>query len=58
MRKATVNCVMPVRLSVHMEQLGSHWTGSNDIWYLKIFLKSDKKIQVSLNPIRITGDLH
>jgi len=26
--------------SVRMEQLGSHWTDFNKIWYLTIFLKS------------------
>ena len=31
-----------------MEQLGSHWTDFNEIWYLRIFRKSVKKIQVSL----------
>ena len=31
-----LHCVSP---SVHMEQLGSHWTDFNEIWYLNIFLK-------------------
>jgi hypothetical protein len=30
-KKATVNFVMPVRLSVRMEQLGSHWTDFRQI---------------------------
>jgi hypothetical protein len=29
--KATVSCVMSVRLSVPMEQLGSHWTDVHEI---------------------------
>jgi hypothetical protein len=34
--------------SVHLqEQLGSHWTDFHEIWYLRIFKKSVKKIQVS-----------
>ena len=33
-----------------MEQLGSHWTDFNEIWYLRIFRKSVEKIQVSLKP--------
>jgi hypothetical protein len=39
---------MYVRLSVRMEQLGSHWTDYNQIWFLWIFRKSVPKIQVSL----------
>jgi len=31
-----------------MEQLGSHWTDFHEIWYLRIFRKSVKKIQFSL----------
>jgi hypothetical protein len=31
--------VMAVRLSVRMEQLGSHWTDFDEIWYLS-FLKN------------------
>ena len=34
--------------SVHMEQLCSHWMDFYEIWYLSIFKKSVKKIQVSL----------
>ena len=33
---------------VHMEQLSSHWMDFHEIWYLSIFLKYVKKIQVSL----------
>ena len=46
--KATVSFVMFVRLSVRMEQLGSHWTDFNEIWYLRIFRNSIIKIQVLL----------
>jgi len=31
-----------------MEQLGSHWTDFNEIWYLNMFSKSVEKIQVSM----------
>jgi hypothetical protein len=31
-----------------MEQLGSHWTRFNEIWYLSIFRKSVKEIEVWL----------
>ena len=34
--------------SVHMEQLGWHWTDYYEIWYLNIFLKPVEKIQESL----------
>jgi len=30
-RKATISFVMSVRLSVRMEQLGSHWTDFHEI---------------------------
>ena len=29
--KATVSVVMSVRLSAHMEQLGSHWTDFHEV---------------------------
>ena len=31
-----------------MKQLGSHWTDYDQTWYLSVFRKSVKKIQVSL----------
>jgi hypothetical protein len=31
LRKATISVVMSVRLSLHMEQLGSHWKGFHEI---------------------------
>jgi len=34
--------------SVRMEQLGSHWTNCNELWYLSIFWNSVEKIQLSL----------
>ena len=37
-----------VRLSVRMEQLGSHRTDFHEILYTRIFRKSVEKIQVSL----------
>jgi hypothetical protein len=39
---------MSVRPSVHMEQLGYHWTHFHELWYLSIFLRILEKIQVSL----------
>jgi len=55
-RKATVSYVMPVRLStplcvrlsVRMEQLGSHWTDFDEIWDLRIFENVSGKIQLLL----------
>jgi hypothetical protein len=32
--------------SVRMEQLGSHWTDFNEIWYVSIFRKYVKKILI------------
>jgi hypothetical protein len=55
LRKATVSFVMSVRLSVRMEQLGSHWTDFHEIWYWRIFRKSVEKIQVSLKSDKSKG---
>ena len=54
LRKATNSFVMSVRLSVDMEQLGSHWTDFH-IWYLSIMRKSVQKIQVSLKSDKNNG---
>jgi hypothetical protein len=43
--------------SVHMKQLGSHWTDFHEIWYLSTFQKSVEEFQVSWNLTRITGTL-
>ena len=42
-------------VSVHMEQLGSHWTDFHEIWYMNIFRKSVEKIQVSLEADKHNG---
>jgi len=47
LRKATISFVISVRLSVRMEQLVSQWTDFYEIWYLRIFHKSGRRIQVS-----------
>jgi hypothetical protein len=39
---------MFVRPSVRVEQLGSHWTGLDETWYLRLFRKSAEKIQLPL----------
>jgi hypothetical protein len=48
LRKETTSLVMSVRPSARMEQLGSHWTDSNEISYWSIFRKSVEENQVSL----------
>jgi len=55
LRKATSSFVVSVRLSVGMEKLGSHWTDFHEIWYLRFFRKSVKKIQVSSKPDKNNG---
>jgi hypothetical protein len=45
LRKATTSCVMSVRPSVRMEQLGSHWTDFHEMLYLKISRKTAEKIR-------------
>jgi len=56
--KATISHVMSVRLSIRMEQLGSHWTDFRNIWYLSIFRKSVDNIHVSLKSDKYNGYLH
>jgi len=41
-----------------MEQLGSHWTDFHDIRYLRIFLNSVAKTQVSSKYDKKRGTLH
>jgi hypothetical protein len=41
-----------------MEQLGSHWTDFNKIWYLSIFRKSVEKLPVSLKSDKNKGVLY
>ena len=48
LRKAIVNVFMSVRLSLRMEQLGSHWTDFDEIWCLRLFRKSVETTQVLL----------
>jgi hypothetical protein len=40
-----------------MKQLGSHWMDFHEIWYLSIFRKSVKKIEVSLLSDKNNGTL-
>ena len=44
-KRILASSCLPVCPSVHMEQLGSHWTDFHEIWYLSIFRKSVEKIQ-------------
>ena len=52
--KVTISFIMSLRPSVCIEQLSSHWKDFHEIWYLRIFLKSFEKIQVSLTLILLT----
>jgi hypothetical protein len=38
-----------------MEQLGSHWTDFDEIWYLSFSSKSVEKIEVSLKSEKNNG---
>jgi hypothetical protein len=51
LRKTTVSFVM----SILVEQLGSKWTDSHEIWYLNIFFKPVEKTQVSLHSEKNNG---
>ena len=46
--RVTIRSVMSVCPSFCLEQLGSHWIDFHEIWYLNIFQKSVKVIEVSL----------
>jgi hypothetical protein len=46
---------LSIRLSVRMEQLGSHLTDFHELWYLNIFWKSVEKIWVPLNSDKNNG---
>jgi hypothetical protein len=48
---------LSVCVSVHMEQLGSHWMDFHEILHLMIFQKSVEKIQVSLKSDKNSGYL-
>jgi hypothetical protein len=52
--KVTINFVVSVCLSIHTEQLCSHWMDFHKIWYFIIFQKS-VKIQVSLKSGKNNG---
>jgi hypothetical protein len=43
-----IRLLMYVRLSVHMDQLGSNWRDFHEIWYLPMFRKFAYKIRVWL----------
>ena len=55
LREATISFIVSFRLSVRMEQLGSHRTDFYEIWYLRIFRKYFEKIQVSLKSDKNKG---
>jgi len=46
---------LSVHLSVHMEELDSHWMDFYEIWYLSIFWICVKKIQISLQSHKNNG---
>ena len=54
-RKIATIKFMSVRLSIHMEHLGSHSTDFHDIWYASIFQNSVEKIQISLKSDKNNG---
>jgi hypothetical protein len=43
LRKATINFVKTVRLSVRMEQLDSHWIDFDEMRYLRFFFENLSK---------------
>ena len=46
---------MSVCPSVHMEQLGFHWTDFDETWYLRLFRKYVEKVQVLLKSDKNNG---
>jgi hypothetical protein len=56
LQKAAISFVISLSvLPVHMEQLGSYWTGFYEIQYSCIFGKCIKKIQVLLQSDKNNG---
>ena len=55
LRNAAISFIMSVCLSVRMEQLGSQWKDSHEIWFSSIFLKYVEKIQIYLQPDKNNG---
>jgi hypothetical protein len=55
LRKATLSFVAFIRLSVRMEQLGSHRTNFYEFEDLSIFRQSEETIRVSLKSDKHTG---
>jgi hypothetical protein len=55
LQKKTIIFVMSVRLSLRIQQLGSHWTDFQEIWNLRSFRKSVEKIQVALKSDKNKG---
>jgi len=58
LRKATISFAMFVRPSVHMEQLGSHWTDFHDLSCWSIFRRSVEKFQTSLKSDKNNGHFY
>jgi hypothetical protein len=55
--KATISFVMSVRLPVHTEQLGSHWTDFQEFLYLSIFRNLSRKFEFYQQRTRTSGTL-
>jgi hypothetical protein len=53
--KITVSFVVSIRVSICMEQLGSHWMHVREIWCLSIYQKSVKKMQALLKSDKNNG---
>jgi len=47
LRKATVSFILPVCLSVRMEQLGSYWAYSYKVWCLNVFFSKTCRVKSS-----------
>ena len=55
LRKTAISCVMSVCPSVHVEQLGLHWTDFHEILYLSILIKSVLNVEISLKSDKNDG---
>ena len=44
-------------MSVHIEQVGRHWTDFHEIWYLIIFRNSVEKVQALLKSDKNNGHI-
>jgi len=57
-KQLLLSSCLSVRLSIRIQQLGSHWTGCQEICFVRIFQNSSGVVKFHENLTRITGTSH